>query len=668
MANSLLQLDGSVRIQATGDVQKTPQVEILGYSGGLMSVSGWGAIAIDLGGLEASSQVPILVDHDLSLAGIVGHGTPIVESGRLVVRGQLSKTGEAAQQIVELAKSGLTFQASVGVEPSKSQRIAPGEAVVINGRTIKSKSGFTLVKSGTLREISIVAVGADSETSVSIAAKAKQQIQNQGIESMSITNQNMNETTGEAPEELKAAWDKTGLTDRQRIQARADAATIKDSNIQAEARDLLFATASGNLTFNDYDTALVRLENRDLHLQVIRAEMPKAQSIHGSDRDMHTNKNVIEAAFCLSAGLPDPEKHFDERTLDAAAGRGFRGYGLQRLLIQAACSAGYSGTFGERIHSGNIKEILSYALPSSPIRAASGFSGIDVSGIISNVANKILLSGFDSIPQKWREIASIRSVPNFQEVTAYRLTADLEYEEVPPTGEIKHGTLGEESYSMQAKTYAKMLTLPRTDIINDDLGAFNDLRTRLGFGAAQKINRVFWTLWVNNVTFFTSDRNNYQEGSGTALDESGLNTAVKLFREMQGPDGSELDLEPAILLVPSDLEATAAILYNSTEVRDITASSERPTANIYHKRFTPVCVPQLGNSAYTGSSSTAWYLLADPAILATASMCFLDGRQAPIVESADADFNILGISLRGYHDFGVAMNEYRGGVKSKGIN
>jgi hypothetical protein len=36
------------------------------------------------------------------------------------------------------------------------------------------------------------------------------------------------------------------------------------------------------------------------------------------------------------------------------------------------------------------------------------------------------------------------------------------------------------------------------------------------------------------------------------------------------------------------------------------------------------------------------------------------------VETAEADFNTLGIQMRGYFDFGVAKTEYRAGVMSKG--
>jgi hypothetical protein len=106
-------------------------------------------------------------------------------------------------------------------------------------------------------------------------------------------------------------------------------------------------------------------------------------------------------------------------------------------------------------------------------------------------------------------------------VTAYRLNASLEYEEVGPTGEIKHGTLSQETYTMQAKTYAKMLALTRTDIINDDLGAFNDLRMRLGLGASIKMNKVAWTAFLaasNAGTFWTAARGNLVTGSALMVD------------------------------------------------------------------------------------------------------------------------------------------------------
>jgi hypothetical protein len=47
-------------------------------------------------------------------------------------------------------------------------------------------------------------------------------------------------------------------------------------------------------------------------------------------------------------------------------------------------------------------------------------------------------------------------------------------------------------------------------------------------------------------------------------------------------------------------------------------------------------------------------------------VAFLNGQEAPTVESADADFGMLGVAFRGFHDFGASLQEYRAGVRSAG--
>jgi len=74
----------------------------------------------------------------------------------------------------------------------------------------------------------------------------------------------------------------------------------------------------------------------------------------------------------------------------------------------------------------------------------------------------------------------------------------------------------------------------------------------------------------------------------------------------------------------------------------------------------------LGNAQYAGNSSKAWYLLADPADLPVIEVAFLNGQESPTIETAEADFGVLGIQMRWYHDFGVNLQDPRGGIKSKG--
>ena len=72
--------------------------------------------------------------------------------------------------------------------------------------------------------------------------------------------------------------------------------------------------------------------------------------------------------------------------------------------------------------------------------------------ILSNVANKFLLDGFFSVERTWRNVCAIRNVSDFKTVTSYRLIGKDQYELVAPGGEIKHGTLGNETYSNRAAT------------------------------------------------------------------------------------------------------------------------------------------------------------------------------------------------------------------------
>lgn len=246
------------------------------------------------------------------------------------------------------------------------------------------------------------------------------------------------------------------------------------------------------------------------------------------------------------------------------------------------------------------------------------------------------------------------------------MTGDGTYEELPPAGLITHGTLGEESYTAQAKTYARMLSITRTDIINDDLGAFDHIRQVLGRGAGLKINDVFWTAFLNNSTFFTDARGNYMEGALTALDATSLAAAELLFSEIADANGNPLATEPAFLLTPKALSVTARQFYVSQELRNTTSDTEYRTANVFFDKYKPLASSYLSNSNYTGYSALAWYLLAAPSTMPVMEMSFLDNQQSPTIESSDADFNTLGIQFRGFHDFGSVQAEWRGGVKSKG--
>ena len=296
----------------------------------------------------------------------------------------------------------------------------------------------------------------------------------------------------------------------------------------------------------------------------------------------------------------------------------------------------------------------------------AAFSNIDIGGVLSNVANKFLLEGFFSVERTWRNICAVRNVSDFKTVTSYRLVGKDQYELVAPGGELKQGTLGNESYTNRADTYGLMLSIDRRDIINDDLGAITTVPRKLGRGSGLKINDVFWSTFMNNAAFFTAGNKNFLSGVDTSLSIDGLTKAEVGFMDLTDSDGKPVGVMPAIMLVPTALSAIGSQLFKSMELRDTASSTKFPVANPHQGKFRVEVSRYLANTSYTGNSSKAWYLLAEPSDLPMIEVAFLNGQEAPTIETADADFNVLGVQMRGYHDFGVALQDPRGAIKSKG--
>ena len=69
-----------------------------------------------------------------------------------------------------------------------------------------------------------------------------------------------------------------------------------------------------------------------------------------------------------------------------------------------------------------------------------------------------------------------------------------------------------------------MLGLTRQDIINDDLGALNDVPFMFRRAAANSFNDVFWTAFLDDTTFFATGNSNVNE-AGSALSVTTLDAA-----------------------------------------------------------------------------------------------------------------------------------------------
>ena len=128
-------------------------------------------------------------------------------------------------------------------------------------------------------------------------------------------------------------------------------------------------------------------------------------------------------------------------------------------------------------------------------------------------------------------------------------------------------------------------------------------------------------------------------------------------------------MEPRYLVVPTALKHLAIELTRGATLvmSGGTDNVVRPALNVIaDENLQVVSSPYLANSAYTGASSTGWYLFGQPGTVDTFEIGYLKGRRTPTVERGDLDFNVLGMWFRVFFDVGVREQDHRGIVKVNG--
>ncbi|NBW19987.1 MAG: hypothetical protein EBR82_69660, partial [Caulobacteraceae bacterium] len=116
-APSRLTWSADFAVEAAAEATSPPTFRLVAYTGAPIR-QGWSrnALVLDLAGMDLSNQsIPILFGHDASLESVVGQATAVTTDGsQLIVEGTVLGVSDTAQRVLELARRGMKFQASVG--------------------------------------------------------------------------------------------------------------------------------------------------------------------------------------------------------------------------------------------------------------------------------------------------------------------------------------------------------------------------------------------------------------------------------------------------------------------------------------------------------------------------------------------------------------------------
>ncbi|MCL4192747.1 MAG: hypothetical protein KJZ87_13525, partial [Thermoguttaceae bacterium] len=326
---SLLSEPGAIRIEAVADGEpssdgkpRLPRFSMVAYTGGPMRIAGWRyPVIVDLAGLAIPSQSrPIRFGHDM--ASGVGHTDAIkIEDGRLVATGVVSRDTAAAREIVASARNGFPWQASIGSSVEEFEFVKQNQKVIVNGREFSGP--LNVVRKATLGEISFVDLGADGNTSASVAAGFHSQ-QEENMDSQE--NVNHQEAIGDAAPD-GAVTQPTATVQAAATQEHQAAPTAAEIRAEAAAESKRIAVIRGCFAGRHPQLEAQAIEDnwdvarceRELKLADLRDGRPKAPALQF--RSEPVTGRTLEAACMLTAKATAVETMFDEPTLDAAQRR-----------------------------------------------------------------------------------------------------------------------------------------------------------------------------------------------------------------------------------------------------------------------------------------------------------------------------------------------------------
>lgn len=639
-----------------------PKVAGLAYGGGKMNLPGWKfPVVVDLAGMEIPDTVPLLTNHENKTDSRVGMISASIKNNALEITGEIVSDSKDAHDIVAQSKAGADWQLSIGADVRECELVKGSREV--NGQTIDGP--FYHIQKSVLREVSVVAVGADASTKMRVTAQFNL-INNKG-EVMTDENKNLKATGAENAELEKD--ERKAQPEEVKAKAEVDlAATAKDAAVAAvkaerERVSEIQAICAGE--FPEIEKQAVsagwspEVVTKKV-LETLRAERPAASvniAIHSKPEGGEMRK-TLEAAMSLRVGVSADalEKSYGAQTVEA--GMREMDMPLKQLMVECMKLDGIPYSRG---------------FDNETIRAA--FSSVSLPGILSNVANKKLLQSYEAQPVIATKLCSTGDLNDFKETERFRLTDVGDLLPVAADGEIKDGGLLEEAATNRLETYGKKFCLTRKMIINDDLNSFMKVPVAMGNRAARLIDQLFFSRLLQNPAqndgkaLFHNSHRNILTGASSALSADSLKKAVQLYLDQVDADGQPISVEPRYLLVPTALKHLAIELTRgATLVMSGGAENTvRPAINVLaDENLQVVSSPYLGNAAYDGSSQTAWYLFGDPRTVDTFELGFLKGKRTPTIERGETDFNTLGMWFRVYFDIGVREQDFRGMVKANG--
>ena len=638
-----------------------PKLTFQGYSGDSVDLRDYGfdyPVVYNIAGIELQQKTPIFYQHE----DIIGHTTSmrkVHNSSALRGKGVASLPGPNTTKVVEGAKNGFPWQASMGLKVVNYKtdiKLHEKGPIKVNNRDFQGP--IYVVNKSVLREMTVTPNGRDSNTSFEFLNKEKR---------MEIKNPAPPIVDEKTPpvEDVKNEQKETPPVKKETppIKEVENSPKKEVPPVHSGGFDPLTRRAFSLLNSNPGKWDLIEKGiangwddeaiNNSIQLAELNNNLPKPPSPGYKKGDALENQMLVNMALAFGSKPEYLATRFDKTLVDNADSRGQMG--IQELLVNAANLSG-----------GDFK---GYSEPESVCKFLknTGYSTFDLPDFFQRVGSVLKDERWAIGAPFATTVCKEASNPDFRITERLRVTGGDMWNEVADDGKLELWAAGnQKKYQTSLDTYGTIFTMTRKEVANDDMGALNDMMDMMIEGAMMIPDYLLGKKMIQQApaasTFWVDDDNSFDS---SALTRGNLSTAFKAIRQYEETKArfnwNVMLNDRWTLIVSPSLEETAwDLLKQDYIVGNTTSNTVTGSKNFWFGRFDLKVFPQMANtSAFPGGSKfvgdATWILWPSSLRFAPYEITYYRGQKKPVIEAVDMPATLLGFGTRGYWD--VAINE-----------
>lgn len=401
-----------------------------------------------------------------------------------------------------------------------------------------------------------------------------------------------------------------------------------------------------------------------------------------------SKQDILTASLAQTLGM-SPKRieaafKFDQRVIDAAQSRPYRGATLRTIVAESNNSFN-PGSFGvntsmlsawNECRDNCRRARIMAGAGGRAIQANAGFSTISATDVFTLVLQAFLEPSQETAPKIYSEVTRTNTLADFNTVSSYLPTLQGRLREISETGAIQNITFTTEKFDRATKANGINFTIPEMVIINDQIDVFSELLRQfetLGDDCIEHdVAEMFWRILdgdakdANGNAIVSEARGNYI--TGASLDENGLNDALVALNSYSTANGVPLSVDNALLLTGSKLGATAMKLYVQ-EYPNFANGTVTP--NIFKGRFKPIVWAYLDKAHARATKDNGsvsllqgektWALIRDPQTRPVVCVNKLVGYESPQIRQFDYDPAVWGMTYQLIYPYSVS-SQYADGI------